>query len=349
MQQVSKTGVCLDNRSDYEKSKDYSHEELASGINTYKWEEKPMKDSYYFPYDQSSSLSCVAGGGAIVIEHFDGDIISRKDIYNPRQNYPMGGMSLPDVCGRMIAGACTEDLVPSQGLGENKMNERYAITNDIIKSRAKHKVGKTFTIKNNIDDIASVLHISPVIAFWYFDEKGREWWRLQPTVEYNFTSYVQAGVTRHQVCVVDAILQDGKKYLVVQDTAGVGTGYGKHRNLRLISEEMVSKRMYAGAYAIDDDNEVLKPIEISKPKYKNTKPLTIGSRGDEVKMLQAVLIYEGLLKIKAPTGYFGGLTRQAVKALQFKYKDSMLTPIGLKSPTGYVGTMTNKKLNELYA
>ena len=55
------------------------------------------------------------------------------------------------------------------------------------------------------------------------------------------------------------------------------------------------------------------------------------------------------LKIKAPTGYFGGLTRQAVKALQMKYKDSMLTPIGLKSPTGYVGTMTNKKLNELYA
>lgn len=349
MQQVSKTGVCLDNRSDYEKSKDFKHEELAGGFAPYVWEERPAKPSYFYPYNQSSSLSCVSGGGAMILEHFDGDVISRKDIYNRRSNYPAGGMMMSDVCSLIINGVCEDLYVPSQNLGENKMNERYTITNDIIKSRAKHKVGKTFTISNNIDDIASVLHISPVIAFWYFDENGKEWWRLQPTIEYNFSSYVDNGVTRHQVAIVDAILIDGKKFLIVQDTAGVGTGAGTHGNIRYVSEDFVSKRMYAGSYAIDDDNEVLKPIEITKPKYNNTKPLTVGSRGDEVRMLQAVLIYEGLLKIKAPTNYFGGLTRQAVKALQMKYKDSMLTPIGLKSPTGYVGTMTNKKLNELYA
>jgi len=348
MQQVSKTGVCIDNRSDYEKSKDYSHEEMASGITPYVWEERAIKQSYYFPYDQSTSLSCVAGGGAIVLEHFDGSVISRKDIYNRRFNYPAGGMSMPDVCIKIKEGACEESLVASQGLGENKMNERYTVTTDIIKSRAKNKVALYFSIENNIDAIASVLHISPVIAFWYFDENGREWWKEYPEVQYDFKSNVQAGVTRHQVCVVDAILQNGKKYLVVQDTAGVGSGLGLHNNLRLVSEDFVSKRMYAASYAIDDENEVLIPNNGTKPVYTNTKPLSVGSTGDAVKQLQAVLIYEGLLKIKAPTGYFGGLTRSAVKAFQEKYKADILTPAGLKSGTGYVGNLTNKFLNKKY-
>ena len=72
-------------------------------------------------------------------------------------------------------GACTEDLVPSQDLGENQMNQRYPITSEIVKSRVKNKVAQTFVIDNrNIDTIASILKTSPVIGFWYFDENGQE-------------------------------------------------------------------------------------------------------------------------------------------------------------------------------
>jgi len=348
MQLVSTTGILLDNRQDEEKSKDYLHEEIASGFEDYVWEERPAKPQYYFPYNQSSSLSCVAGGGAIVLEHFDGGVISRKDIYNRRVNYPQGGMFLDDVCKLIVKGACEEKLVPSQGLGENQMNARYPVTQEIIKSRAKKKVSHTIYIKNNIDELAQATTVCPIIAFWYFDENGKEWWRPYPETLYNFKSHVDKGVTRHQVAIVDAILIDGKKYLVGQDTAGVGTGGGTHGNLRFISEDVVSKRFYAGSYAIDDEDEVLKPDVLEKPRYFNTKTLKSGSTGIEVKMLQAVLIYEGLLKIKAPTGFLGGMTRKAIIDLQMKYRDEILKPAGLKSPTGVVGSLTNLFLNTKY-
>lgn len=348
MQLVSTTGVLLDNRQDSEKAKDFRHEELAMGFAPYKWEERPAKSKYFFPYNQSSSLSCVAGGGAIILEHFDGGIISRKDIYNRRSNYPGGGMFMADVCDLIKKGSAEEKYVPSQGLGENQMNQRYSVTPDIIKSRASKKVGMTVAISNNIDEVASVLATSPVIAFWYFDVNGKEWWKTNPAIQFDFKSYVDAGVTRHQVVIVDAILIDGKKFLIGQDTAGVGSGFGENSNLRYISEEVVSKRLYAASYAIDDESDIMQPITIEKPKYFNTKTLQIGDNNDAVKSLQAVLIYEGLLKIKAPTGFFGGITRKAVIALQEKYKDEILTPAGLKVGTGYVGKLTNLFLNNKY-
>lgn len=346
MQTVSTTGVLLDNRQDEEKLKDYLHEEIASGFDDYVWEERPAKAQYFYPYNQSSSLSCVAGGGAIVLEHFDGGVISRKDIYNRRVNYPQGGMFLDDVCKLIVKGACEEKFVPSQGFGENQMNARYPVTQEIIKSRASKKVSHTIKIGNNIDELAKVTTVCPIIAFWYFDENGNEWWTVKPSIKYNFKSHVDKGVTRHQVAIVDAVLVDGKKHLIVQDTAGVGTGFGTHKNLRYIDEPMLA-RLYAGAYAIDD--EILKPDVLEKPTYFNVKTLKVGSTGLEVKMLQAVLIYEGLLKIKSPTGVYGGMTRQAVKALQEKYKDEILKPAGLKGGTGVVGSLTNLFLNTKYA
>jgi len=347
---VSTTGVCIDNRSDYEKSKDFKHAELASGFTPYVWEERPAKSKYFYPYNQSSSLSCVAGGGAIVLEHFDGGVISRKDIYNRRVNYPRGGMMMYDVCNLVRSGVCEEKYVPSQELGENKMNERYTITDNIIHSRVTKKVAMTIDITgNSINEIAKVLSTSPVIAFWYFDEAGKEWWKPYPEVLFNFKSYVDTGVTRHQVAIVDAILIDGKKYLVGQDTAGVGSGAGVDGNIRYISEDMVSKRLYSAQYAIDDENEVIIPNNGTKPVYNNSVTLQVGSIGDKVKMLQSVLIYEGFLKIKTPTGYFGGMTRNALIQLQNKYKADILTPVGLKVGTGICGSQTNNFLNKKYA
>lgn len=63
--------------------------------------------------------------------------------------------------------------------------------------------------------------------------------------------------------------------------------------------------------------------------------LTIGSRGDEVKQLQELLIAKGYLKGTA-TGYFGGLTKAGLMKLQKEY--------GLPS-TGYFGPMSRTKLN----
>lgn len=345
------TGALLDERPQDEKDKDYLHEEIAMGFEPYKWEERPMKSRYYFPFNQSSSLSCVAGYAGIALQKHDGNVISRKDIYNPRANYPLGGMSMPDLFKLMRRGACLESTLTSQNLGEKAMNERYHITPKIIEERDKNRAGQSITIVGfrNIDTIASVAQHVPVCMFWYFDEDGQEWWTEYPFVKFNFSNEFSHGVTRHQVTIVDAILINGKKYLVGQDTAGVGTGLGEDNNLRIISEDVLAKRAYSAGYILDNDYEVLKPEPIAvQPKFTATGVMKVGSKGDNVKQLQEVLIYEGLLKIKAPTGYFGGITRKAVIAYQEKYADEILKPIGLKKGTGIVANMTLKHLRNKY-
>jgi peptidoglycan hydrolase-like protein with peptidoglycan-binding domain len=69
--------------------------------------------------------------------------------------------------------------------------------------------------------------------------------------------------------------------------------------------------------------------------FRFTKPLAVGSRGEEVTELQNRLIAEGLLSSEA-TGYYGSLTAQAVKAFQAKYGIGQV---------GIVGPQTREKLN----
>lgn len=64
----------------------------------------------------------------------------------------------------------------------------------------------------------------------------------------------------------------------------------------------------------------------------------VGSRlSPDVTELQKILIADGFLKIAAPTGYFGSLTRTAVKAYQSAHKVQYIT--------GFVGPLTRTALN----
>ncbi len=69
---------------------------------------------------------------------------------------------------------------------------------------------------------------------------------------------------------------------------------------------------------------------------------------DQVKKLQEILardpnIYpEGLV-----TGNFLSLTQQAIIRFQEKYKNEILTPLGLERGTGFVGQSTRAKINQL--
>lgn len=63
-----------------------------------------------------------------------------------------------------------------------------------------------------------------------------------------------------------------------------------------------------------------------------TKDLTLGSRGDEVSSLQGLLISKGFLKISAPTGYFGAMTKAALALWQ--------SSVGISPASGYFGPIT---------
>ena len=76
---------------------------------------------------------------------------------------------------------------------------------------------------------------------------------------------------------------------------------------------------------------------MTEVKYKFDYDLYFGMRSPAVSKLQEVLISQGYLFIREPTGYFGSLTLEAVKNYQ---RVNGISPI-----SGYVGPLTREVLN----
>ncbi|PSO45674.1 MAG: hypothetical protein BRC25_01405 [Parcubacteria group bacterium SW_6_46_9] len=85
----------------------------------------------------------------------------------------------------------------------------------------------------------------------------------------------------------------------------------------------------------------------------SNQTLQRGDSGPAVKNLQAAInaIPEITVSDSGPgsvgseTTYFGPKTEQAVSEFQSRYKDGILTPLGLRSSTGVVGSRTKRKLS----
>ncbi|XOA43077.1 MAG: DUF2330 domain-containing protein [Candidatus Nealsonbacteria bacterium] len=78
------------------------------------------------------------------------------------------------------------------------------------------------------------------------------------------------------------------------------------------------------------------------------KSLTLGSKGEEVRTIQQILINEGLWDAEVgATGYFGPITKTTLAKFQEKYSQDILEPLNLKSGTGYFGSKTKDYLKKL--
>jgi len=126
----------------------------------------------------------------------------------------------------------------------------------------------------------------------------------------------------------------------------------------VLAEEMLEK---AGFVKVDElrsssplaealvNEEGLRIKTVKKePAFQFKSDLSRGSQGDEVKELQRCLAKDPEVYPEGEvTGYFGPKTEGAVNNFQEKYKEDILTPIGLTQGTGDVKSMTREKLNEI--
>lgn len=220
----------------------------------------------------------------------------------------------------------------------------------------KHAVGAVFKIGGHVgvtngdfETVASVIQTTGKAVMVWFFFTGAEWSPQIPVIQdTNLT--IQSGL-RHSVAAVDFALVNGKKYLIIEDSAHFG---GITR--RLISEEFFKARnwfiRYPMSFVFQDQSAPLpdpQPAPVNpKPHHVFTTPFEFGSTSADVKALQDILKYEGFFPINtASTGYYGAITAGGVLKWQIKHNVAPLTE--LNSLQGRrAGSKTIAKLNELY-
>lgn len=334
-------GAYLDDRNDKEKEKDYSIKELgASSIKEvpYSTKSQALKQIRAIR-DQGATSSCGAHAGELIASHLWGEDkqFSRAKIYRNRKNYPAEGMYITDI----------GDIMAKIGLEEYKAikttEQAYnAISPNIdpIFNTGAYTVDQTPTFEE-LAYTSNVLKLPQKVLF--YSKNSKEYGVQIPVADSSFSDPYTAGI-RHFVTIPPngAFIYKKKKYLIIQDSAGFGGIF-----VRFFSEDWVESRVLASsAYVLLQTQSttakiIEAPFEVS---------LSVGDKNNEAERLQRVLKNLGFFPSNIPcTGYYGGITRQAVKDFQKKYEKSILWPLGLKLPTGYFGPSTRKVLNKIIA
>ena len=348
-----KTGLLPDNRKPEEREKDYLTCELLEAepitwIDFEQWKQKPeiQKMLNELPvYSQNGSSSCVSMSIALIatINNWkeEGKAIkySARGIYARRSNKPSEGMRFYDAADLFVKyGVVPEPLLPSQDLNEDAMNklDDYLPSYDLV---GKIYAPKNYFWVNSFDDVVQVVArgISVQIGVRFGDG---EWNYVVPQIKYNGLKYA------HSVCVMpnSYFTYQGKRAVLIQDSWSTSSGWNGRR---ILTEDWFQGARFMGGLWYEDINNfaVYNTSLAQLPKYQWTRDLYVGSRGENVKMLQLAL---GMIKdeqgylfpliSQVPTGYYGGLTRNAV--LRYQKLFNLL-------PTGIFDTPTRLKLNEM--
>ena len=350
-------GVARDMRPPREKARDFTNEEFGS-VSEIQWKEK-KKFRKFTPRDQAYSSSCGAQSAAKmaeineVIETANTIVFSATPIYRGRSNFPSGGMTILDVLKSLTK---EETLIPeakvaSQKLSEEQMNTMKFKFSKEDKEFARRLMagGYENITKITMDSIAEQIALGRgVLLMLYFSKipGANEYWKYEPQISVaNLNLYDDDTTSRHFVVAVDYFINDGKKYLVIEDSAGPNSS---KKGQRILSEDFVLKRAYGCGYSVDKKN-----MDIDKPSYTFTKTLTFGLRNNaEVVELQKILQYEKFLPThingkELPLGNYLAQTSYGVLQFQKKYQVAPIEELErLRGMT--LGPKTRAKLNELY-
>jgi len=350
--QQFKTGLLPDDRKPEEREKDYLTCELLEAepitwIDFEQWKQKPeiQKMLNELPvYDQNGSGSCVAQSIALIatINNWkeEGKAIkfSARGIYARRSNKPEEGMRFYDAAELFRKyGVVPEPILPSENLDENAMNrlDDYLPSYDLI---GKIYAPKNYFWVNSFDEVVQVISKGYPCQIGVRFGQG-EWDYVVPQIRGNDLRW------GHSIIVLPFayFTYQGKRAVLIQDSWGLRGWNGR----RILTEDWFQGARFMGGLWYEDINNfaVYNTSPAQLPKYQWTRDLYIGSRGEDVKMLQLAL---GMIKddqgylfpliSQIPTGYYGGLTRNAV--LRYQKLCKLL-------PTGVFDTPTRLKLNEM--
>jgi hypothetical protein len=318
--------------------RNYHTEEIFKSYPSPNWtEKKPSEWRRFEPIrNQSSSSSCVAHSLALALgienylEEGKFEVLSARFIYSRGYVEPDGGMYyLQALEIARKEGTCLEQQMPSLGLNENVMRRKDDETPNIRWVAQIYKANSYVFLPLDIDVIAGVLEQTKkgILLGTRFNQGGFS----KPEVVLD-----KNGVYGHAVVATDYTIYNGKKALIFQNSWGKDD-WGIN-GLGIITEEQFKNGVVLASYLIDFKYE---PQKINKPKmFINANYLKVGDRGSEVVKLQIGLQWLGYFPANQEcTGYYGGITRQAVRDFQKNY--------GLLV-TGTADLNTIKKFNEIF-
>lgn len=343
-------GVAEDTRPAEAKAKDWQYEETASAMPVM-WQERTEGQGELFSRrDQNGSSSCMAQSGVkmLGIENFNEEGIyeelSATPIYQNRANKPAQGMWQQDCLSLLCKPlSCLESQVPSQKLSESQMDASYPITPEETATAEKYRAGGYAFIPVDIDKVASILAQKKGVQLMVFF-MADEWWNQPnntPTLIHTDLTNGDSRSLRHGICATDYFLLNGKKCLLIEDSAVTSSENGQ----RILTEDFFNARCFSAGYLLPLSNN---HSIVNKPKYTFNHPIEFGNTGADVVALQNILKFEGFFSPLIPsTGYFGSISAQALKKWQIAHgiddfaNETNLTKIR-------VGSKTILELNKNY-
>jgi hypothetical protein len=328
----------LGDEREYLDERNYHTEEIFKSYPSPNWiEKKPSEWRRFEPIrNQSTSGSCVAHSLALALgienylEEGKFEILSARFIYSRGYVEPDGGMYyLQALEIARKEGTCLEQQMPSIGLNENEMRKTDDETPNVRWVAQIYKANSYVFLPLDIDVIAGIIEQTKkgILLGTRFNKGGF----ANPEVILD-----KNGIYGHAVCCTSYTLYKGKKALIFQNSWG-RDNWGIN-GLGIITEEQFKNGVVLAAYLVDFKYE---PQKINKPKLIiNARNLKVGDRGNDVIKLQVGLQWLGYFPAEQEcTGYYGGLTRQAVREFQKNYSLQV---------TGIADLNTIEKFNEIF-
>jgi hypothetical protein len=224
-------------------------EELVATANPVVWKQLDISKLQKYPiYSQNGSASCVAMSVCLIasilyyIRTNISLMFSASWVYQQRSNRPVMGMIGTDAFKIASKGLLPEILMPSQDLGESKIESVpiYPWYQKVAEAFAFEDTLVQLPIKD-IETVASVMQTTGKPVNVWFEFLYSEWTSIP------FVSGLIPNLRHSVVAIPEGYgIYDGERAIVIQESWGVGaTQFGV---LRIIKQSFFSKRNIFSAY-----------------------------------------------------------------------------------------------------